>query len=166
MPDFVVGNDVRKIKKFLSSHTSVYKALAGGIHVQMAEEYLKNKTALSERPGIFQKFVKGKNIRAYALGNEVIGVGELLSGSEVDSRIQQKGVRVVSIPKETKEIALKAMHLLGMHFSGIDLIYSEKENKYYLIECNPAPMFYGFEYMTKIPVSEKLAGYLIKNARK
>jgi len=41
-----------------------------------------------------------------------------------------------------------------------------KKSEYYLLECNPSPMFYGFEYMTKIPVSKKLAEYLIENVKK
>jgi len=162
VPGFVAGNDLGKIKK----GKMIYKALGGGIHTSLVnKKFIKeSKETFKERPGLFQKYVKGKNIRVYAVGDEVIGAGELISGSQVDSRIEQKGVKVVELPEEVKEITIKAKNLLGMHFSGVDFMRTKK-NEYYILECNPSPMFYGFEYMTKIPVSGKLAEYLIENKK-
>ena len=163
VPSFIAGNDLGKIKK----GKMIYKALGGGIHTSLVnKKFIKeSKETFKERPGLFQKYVKGKNIRVYAVGDEVIGAGELISGSQVDSRIEQKGVKVVELPEEVKEITIKAKNLLGMHFSGIDFMRTKK-SEYYLLECNPSPMFYGFEYMTKIPVSKKLAEYLIENVKR
>ncbi|MCG2825284.1 MAG: ATP-grasp domain-containing protein [Thermoplasmatales archaeon] len=163
VPSFIAGNDLGKIKK----GKMIYKALGGGIHTSLVnKKFIKeNKETFKERPGLFQEYVKGKNIRVYAVGDEVIGAGELISGPQVDSRIEQKGVKVVSLPENVKEISIKAKNLLGMHFSGIDFMRTKKD-EYYLLECNPSPMFYGFEYMTKIPVSKKLAEYLIKNVKR
>lgn len=163
VPNFVAGNDLSKIKE----GTMIYKALGGGIHAYLVDKKFmnENKKTFRERPGLFQSYVKGKNIRVYAAGDEIIGAGELISGPQIDSRIEQKGVKVVSLPENVKEIAIKAKNLLGMHFSGIDFMRT-KNNRYYLLECNPSPMFYGFEYMTKIPVSGKLAEYLIENTKR
>ncbi len=163
VPNFVAGNDLSKIRK----GTMIYKALGGGIHASLVDKKFisENRETFRERPGLFQRYVKGKNIRVYAVGDEIIGAGELISGPQVDSRIEQKGVKVVSLPENVKEIAVKAKNLLGMRFSGIDFMRT-KNNRYYLLECNPSPMFYGFEYMTKIPVSGKLAEYLIENVKR
>jgi len=162
VPSFIAGNDLGKIKK----GKMIYKALGGGIHAQLVNKKFvnENKETFKERPGLFQEYVKGKNIRVYAVGDEVIGAGELISGPQVDSRIEQKAVKVVELPEEVKEITIKAKNLLGMHFSGVDFMRTKK-NEYYILECNPSPMFYGFEYMTKIPVSGKLAEYLIENKK-
>lgn len=163
IPKFIAGNnsDVVEVGKM------IYKALAGGIHAELVDDdfFEEHKGLLRVRPGLFQEYIKGKNIRAYVVGEEFIGAGELVSGPQVDSRIEQRGVKVVDLPSEVKEIAIKAKNILGLHFSGIDFMLSNK-GEYYLLECNPSPMFYGFELMTKIPISKKLADFLIKNAKR
>ncbi|MDG6219968.1 MAG: hypothetical protein QCI38_00785 [Candidatus Thermoplasmatota archaeon] len=163
VPEFVAGNDLDVVKK----GEMIYKALGGGIHAHMVDDQFipTAEEFVSQRPGLFQDFVKGCNIRVYALGDEVIGAGELLSGPQVDSRIEQKGVKVVELPEDVKEVCLKAKELLGMHFSGIDLMKTEKD-EYSLLECNPSAMFFGFEHMTGIPISRKIAEYLVENGRK
>ncbi|MEW6069577.1 MAG: hypothetical protein AB1485_03085 [Candidatus Thermoplasmatota archaeon] len=163
IPEFVAGNDLTHVEV----GKMIYKALAGGIHAELVDEsFFETYKDLSEvRPGLFQKYIKGKNIRAYAVGDEFIGAGLLISGPQVDSRVEQKGVEVVELPEYVKEVAIKAKNILGMHFSGIDFMHSE-EGDYYLLECNPSPMFYGFELMTNIPISEKLANFLIRNIKR
>jgi glutathione synthase/RimK-type ligase-like ATP-grasp enzyme len=163
VPDFVAGNEPSAVKV----GETICKALAGGIHAELIDDknFEDYKNMLVTRPGLFQKYIKGKNIRAYVVGDSFLGAGELISGPQIDSRIEQKGVKVVEVPKEVKEVAIKAKELLGMHFSGIDFILSDK-GEYYLLECNPSPMFYGFELITKIPVSQKLADFLVKNKKR
>lgn len=164
VPDFIAGNDASAVKG--KSAKMIYKALAGGIHTQLADAdfFEETEELWARRAGLFQRYIKGTNIRAYAVGDEIIGAGELISGPQVDSRIEQKGVRVVELPGDIEQLALKAKNLLGMYFSGIDFMYSK--GRYHLLECNPSPMFYGFEHMTKIPVSKRLARFLVEHLKK
>ena len=159
---FVSGSAKSIVKKYPVS-SMVYKPLAGGAEVVMAQDFLKKAGgSLEKRAVLFQEQVKGDDIRVYALENEIIGSAKLLHGPQVDSRVEQLGVEVVTVPLEVKETALKAMELLGMKFSGIDFIRLQ-DGSYTLLECNPSPMFAGFEKMSKIPVSKKLVEYLMKN---
>lgn len=44
----------------------------------------------------------------------------------------------VELPEETKEMCIKAVNQLGLDFAGIDLIWNEQEDKYYILEVNTA----------------------------
>jgi glutathione synthase/RimK-type ligase-like ATP-grasp enzyme len=101
----------------------------------------------------------------FSTDEEFIGCAkEVNNGEHIDSRVDQSGgTKVVDIPDEVKETTIKAMQLLGMKFSGVDFIQSGDE--YFLLECNPSPMFYNFEYLSSIRVSDKLAEYLLNKMR-
>lgn len=161
VPDFVVSgkdHDEHLIGKMIR------KPLSGGEDVTDALEYL-NKNPEVNKPLLMQDHIKGDVIRVFSTDEEFIGSAKQLNTKKhVDSRIDQDGVEVVSIPEEVKECTFKAMETLGMCFSGVDFIKSEDE--YFLLECNPSPMFHNFEYLSGIRVSEKLAKYLIKKGKK
>jgi len=164
VPSFVAGGAKELIEKY-DLTKMVYKPLGGGAEVIMAEEFVeKNKENIEKRVVLFQDYIEGDNIRVFALENELIGAAKLVHGPQVDSRVEQLALEIVKIPEDVKEITLKALHILGMKFSGVDFMRT-KDGNYYLLECNPSPMFYVFEMISGIKVSEKLAEYLIKEGK-
>jgi len=164
VPSFLAGG-AKYIAKKCDVSKMVYKPIAGGAEVVMAEEFLKEKEEEADkRAALFQEYIKGVNVRVFAVEDEFIGGAKIIQGPEVDSRVRQFGVEVVEVPEEVQDIAFKALKIVGMKFSGIDFMLSEK-GEYYLLECNPSPMFYVFEMASGIPVSEKLAEYLIRQAK-
>lgn len=44
----------------------------------------------------------------------------------------------VELPDSAKEMCIKAIKVVGLDFGAIDLIWNEKENKYYILEINTA----------------------------
>ena len=164
VPDSFATNDLNTVEK----EKYVYKGLAGGLGTHMVDdEFFKQHSDIFEqRPGLFQRYIDGKNLRIYVVGNEVVGAGFLLQEKKhVDSRIGQTGVEVFEPPEDIKEIAVKATETLEMKFSGVDFMVTEG-GEYYLLEANPSPMFAGYEYMTHHPVSQKLAEFLVSCARR
>ena len=63
-----------------------------------------------------------------------------------------------NLPKEAKEIAIKAAKITKTEFAGVDLI--ESRGKYYVIEVNRAPQFRGFKKYTGIDPSPFIIDYL------
>lgn len=49
----------------------------------------------------------------------------------------------VILPQEAQEAATAAVTALGLDFGAVDLIYNQKENKYYVLEVNTAPGLVG-----------------------
>lgn len=49
----------------------------------------------------------------------------------------------VEIVPEAEAEAIKAVEALGLDFGAVDIIWNEKQNKYYVLECNSAPGLTG-----------------------
>lgn len=49
----------------------------------------------------------------------------------------------VDLPEVALEQAKMAVRTLGLHFGAVDLIYNEREDKYYVLEINTAPGLTG-----------------------
>jgi D-alanine-D-alanine ligase-like ATP-grasp enzyme len=49
----------------------------------------------------------------------------------------------VNVTQELKDIAIGSVNILGLNFGAVDVIYNEKENKYYVLEVNTAPGLSG-----------------------
>jgi glutathione synthase/RimK-type ligase-like ATP-grasp enzyme len=161
VPNFIAGGAKYILENF-EVEKMVYKPLAGGAEVVMAKDFLeKNKENLEKKVTLFQDYICGDNIRVFVIEDEFIGGAKLVHGPQVDSRVEQIAIEEEKIPEEVQDVALKAIEILGMKFSGVDFIRS-LEGEYYILECNPSPMFYVFEEASGIKVSEKIAEYLIR----
>ncbi len=164
VPESFATNDLSIVEK----NKYVYKGLAGGLGTHMVDDdfFRQHSDIFEQRPGLFQRYIKGRNLRVYVVGEEVVGAGFLLQKeAHVDSRVGQTGVEVFDPPDEVKEDAVRAVETLGMRFSGVDFMVTE-EGEYYLLEANPSPMFAGYEMMTGHPVSRKLAELLVEYDRR
>lgn len=49
----------------------------------------------------------------------------------------------IIIPEKVKEVALKCMSQLSLHFGAVDVIWSEKKKRAYVLEVNTAPGLEG-----------------------
>ena len=53
--------------------------------------------------------------------------------------------------------------LLGLYFSGIDLIRTP-EDEWYCLEVNPSPAYSYFQYKSDEPISQALCAFLMDQA--
>ena len=167
IPLFLSTSDPAEMQRFIKKQSSVCKPNAGGAEVKTSEDFIKeNDGIITRRALLFQKRIIGRDIRAFATSDEFIGAAEIIHGPQIDYRVETKDVKPITLPEEIKERTLQAMETLNLRFSGVDYIYDTQEDQYYLLECNPSPMFYVFEKISRINVSKKLAGYLLKNAKR
>ncbi len=96
------------------------------------EEMRKKVNEISDRPFMFQEFVKtsyGKDIRLQVVGNEVIAAMKRTSHNDFKANITSGGKMEAYVPNDTeKEIAIKAAQAIGADFAGIDLLFGENNN--------------------------------------
>ncbi len=168
VPATLVTNDKEDLKEFMKKFKRlVYKPVAGGASCRRLEknDLTKEKLArLKNAPVLFQEEIVGDNIRVYVLDNKVISAN-IIYTDEVDFRGHEKAFEHIELPDEVKKMCIKAVKVCGMKFSGIDL-KRDLKGGYFLIECNPSPMFLGIVKATGDPIDVLLADYLIKAAKK
>jgi glutathione synthase/RimK-type ligase-like ATP-grasp enzyme len=167
MPPFISGNDTNSLKNFWKENDAVCKPIGDFGYVENVEDFLlKKEYLLKQKPVIFQKYIAGDPIRAFVLDNQFISAGKVISGKNIDTKVDSKGYEKINIHEDIKEMAIKACNILGMHFSGIDLLHSKKEDCYYLLECNPDPNFYIYQKQVDDKFIKELVNYLINNSKK
>jgi len=166
VPPFWYGNSSRGMKRFAREASRVVQLRinASGRHrvVTKVEDIEELVPDLKEKPVFLEKLICGPTYRVYVLGDEIIASARIYH-TKIDSGIEEgyRGLENVTLPEDVERFTIKAVETLGMVFSGVDLKYSDEEEKYYLLECNPTPDFVEFEIQSDIEISKLLAEYLI-----
>ena len=127
--------------------------------INKVKDLNKNKIDFIIQENIKSSF--GKDIRVNIIGDKVIGA--MLRTSERDFRanISQGGKgTLVELNKEQEEIALKAHKVLGLDFSGVDLLFGEN-NKPLLCEVNSNLNFLSFEKIYGKGFGKKILEYIL-----
>lgn len=114
-----------------------------------------------------QKFVaesKGKDIRAFVVGNEVVAsMRRTAKLGEFRSNIHRGGVgERVELQEPYVRAALRATHLLGLRMAGVDLL--ESANGPLVMEVNSSPGLRGIEEATGCDVAAAIIRYAVNFA--
>jgi len=123
----------------------------------------KVRMILKERPLILQEYVAGKVCRASLLEDEFIGAVEIIHEG-FDSRVIDARYERISLDDESIEILFKCVSALKMRYTEIDFIISDE--KIFILDCNPSPGFMILEEGAHLPISDKIADYIIRKVRK
>ena len=114
---------------------------------------------LSSCNPLIQQFIEeafGKSIRVFVIGDKVVASVEYES-TEGDFRSNfSRGAegRVVKLTKQEKDMALKATKLLGLNYSGVDIVRSSEGP--YILEVNASPGTHGVSEVSGIDVADLL----------
>lgn len=121
---------------------------------------------------LYVKYKKKRNeYRAHVFNGTVLSVQEKRRNTEVERNADQSLIRShhngwvfcrenVNVTQELKDIALASIYALGLDFGAVDVIYNQKENKYYVLEVNTAP---GLEGTTLNEYVEAITNYYNNN---
>jgi len=117
---------------------------------------------------VFQNFIENTgDYRVLILGKEVLGIIKRKSNKRSFlNNVSQGGsaehiTNAVKI-KKLSSIALEVSSAFHLLFCGVDIIFDEKQKKYFFLEINTIPQWQGFQSATKIPVAEKCILYAQK----
>jgi glutathione synthase/RimK-type ligase-like ATP-grasp enzyme len=161
IPETFISNDPAAARRFLAANPdSIYKSISGvrSIVRRVSDSHHGFMDDVAWCPTLFQRVVPGINHRVHVVGDEVLAVR--IESDQLDYRYGAATMVAVELPAE---VALKCRSLnsmLGLHFSGIDLMRTP-EDEWYCFEVNPSPGFSYFEKGGGQPISRALADFMI-----
>ncbi|AWR96690.1 RimK family alpha-L-glutamate ligase [Acidianus sulfidivorans JP7] len=120
------------------------------------------------QPVYIQKYVKkpDRDIRAFVVGGRLLGTIYRISPSNWKTNVAQGAiVQMLKPPSEVEEIAIKATEVLGLEYSGIDIVEDE-DGSYKILEVNAAPLWKGFMTATNINPAKYIVDHLIRKIKK
>jgi ribosomal protein S6--L-glutamate ligase len=163
-------HDVLPAIKRVGGAPVVIKLIEGtqGIGVLLAET-VKSAEAIiellqSQRQNVLiQKFVaesKGRDIRAFVVGDEVVGaMRRVAQGQEFRSNVHRGGVtEPVELNEEYRETAVKAAQIMGLKVAGVDLL--EGKDGPQIMEVNSSPGLEGIEKCTQLDIAGAIVDYI------
>lgn len=141
-----------------------YGSFGMQVHFIDDEQMLLDKVEeLGYRPFLLQEYIeasRGRDVRMNIVGDEVVGAME--RRSEVDFRanitLGGKGYHYQPRPSDIA-LALKAHHALGLHFSGVDLIF-DQEGEAIVCEVNSNPNYLSTITYTNVNVGRHILNYI------
>ena len=165
VPKTLVTSDPEMVLDFSRDRAVVYKPVAGGALCRFLTEEDKlpeRLEALSNAPVQFQEYIEGDDLRVFVLGKKVIA-SFLIKSESIDYRDGTHHVEPYELSPEVATLCIQACKALGLIFSGVDLKL-RSDGSAVCIECNPSPMFEGFDRVAPNPIVSQLAAFLIEKA--
>lgn len=112
---------------------------------------------------IVQEFIeeaKGADIRAFVIGNKVVGAMKRQGKEgEFRSNLHQGGTgKLIKLTKEQKSAALTAAKAMGLSIAGVDLLESSRGPL--VLEVNSSPGLEGIEKATNKDIATEIIRYL------
>lgn len=138
-----------------------------GITVARTQQELNDQVAyLLEhfQEGVAQHFyaeVKGKDIRAFVVGDEVIASMERTApeGSDIANLTQGGKAVAITLDAGTQQLAIRAAHAFGALYAGVDLLLTDDGAT--VLEVNISPGF-ALADIAKVDLSAQVIDYLTK----
>ncbi len=110
----------------------------------------------------FIKEAKGADIRAFIVGNKVVGAMKRQGKEgEFRSNIHQGGTgKLIKLSKEEREVALTAAKSMNLSIAGVDMLQSERGPL--VLEVNSSPGLEGIEKATGKDIATEVVTYVEK----
>lgn len=139
-----------------------------GIGVLLAET-VKSAEAIIEllqsqkQNVLIQKFVaesKGKDVRAFVVGDEVVGaMRRVAQGEKFRSNVHRGGLtEMVELDEQYRETAVRAAQIMGLKVAGVDML--EGKDGPQIMEVNSSPGLKGIEKCTQLDIAGSVIDYI------
>ncbi|MBC7426140.1 MAG: 30S ribosomal protein S6--L-glutamate ligase [Bacteroidia bacterium] len=163
-------DDIDHVIKQVGGAPLIIKLIQGtqGLGVVLADTKKAAKSVIEAFHGMsanflvqeFIKEAKGADIRAFVVGDKVVGAMKR-QGSEDEFRSNLhrggKGSTII-LTKDEERIAVKAAQALGLEIAGVDLLQSERGPL--IIEVNSSPGLEGIETSTGIDIAAEVIKHI------
>ncbi|WPD21729.1 MAG: RimK family alpha-L-glutamate ligase [Candidatus Electrothrix scaldis] len=112
---------------------------------------------------LIQKFVKeskGRDIRAFVVGDRVVGaMRRVAQGQEFRSNVHRGGItEPVELDELYTDTAVRAAQILGLRVAGVDLL--EGKDGPQIMEVNSSPGLEGIEGCTQLDIAGSIIDYI------
>jgi glutathione synthase/RimK-type ligase-like ATP-grasp enzyme len=161
IPETFISNDSGAAGRFLSENPdSIYKSISSvrSIVRRVSDAHRASLDDVKWCPTLFQRLVPGTNYRAHVLNGDVLAVR--LESSEVDYRYARTTMVAAELPADVVRKCQRLNSMLGLHFSGIDLMRTP-DDEWYCFEVNPSPGYSYFEQGSGQQISAALARFMM-----
>lgn len=126
-------------------------------------QLIKKRYELLDKPHLYQAFVKssrGRDVRLYVVGNEVIASMLRVSESDFRANISIGGKAIsYEAPESFKALAVKVCQILKADFAGVDLMFGEKGEPI-LCEVNSNAHIKGIQSCTGVNIARRILLYI------
>lgn len=148
----------------------IIKILEGtqGVGVILAEnnkiaEAIVETLQSAKQNVLIQRFVKeskGKDIRAFVVGDRVVAaMRRVAQGEEFRSNVHRGGVaEAIKLEPAFEETAVRAAQIMGLRVAGVDML--EGETGPQIMEVNSSPGLEGIEGATKLDIAGAVIDYI------
>ncbi len=171
IPPFVITNDAGVARTFLKKHDdAVMKPAMGGGYCLPVTAAQVDDLPLRRAPHIFQKRVRGDDIRITTVRGQMLSAVQVINESAdpsiVDFRAQrsyhQGTTRYQPVKTDAKltRLCTRILDACGMHFGAIDF-KRDAAGKLHLLECNAQPGWLAIEAATGTAITQGVASYLL-----
>lgn len=161
VPEALISNDAAAATRFLSENpNSIYKSLSAvrSIVRRVDDSHRSFIDDVNWCPTLFQRLIPGTNYRAHVINGEVLAVR--IESDQLDYRYGKSSITVTELPSEVAEKCRRLTAMLGLYFSGIDLMRTPDDD-WYCFEVNPSPAYPYFELGSGQPISVALADFMM-----
>jgi RimK family alpha-L-glutamate ligase len=111
-----------------------------------------------------QEFIPHRNedIRAFVVDGEVVA-SMLRTAGGWKTNISAGGTaRPFTLDDELAELCVRATQTIGLDYSGVDLLQSERDGQYYLIELNSTPGWQGLQTVTDKNIAGVVVDFILR----
>jgi RimK family alpha-L-glutamate ligase len=102
---------------------------------------------------------EGRDIRAFVLGERVLGAIERRSEGWRTNLARGGTARVVELPREWSSLAVRAAAAVGAEYAGVDLLPA-RDGTIYVLEVNGIPGWQGLQEATGLDVAAAIVEQL------
>ncbi len=167
VPATLVTSDPDMLRDFHDRYSRVIaKPVAGGALARLLtdEDLAPDRLAvLRLAPVLFQEYIPGRDLRVYTLDGQAIAAA-IIHTEAVDYRAAEGLVELVDLDAAIEQMALKAAAATGCRFCAVDFKLSG-DGRQVVLDCNPSPMFLGFDRKSGANVGERLVQFLAGRSR-
>jgi glutathione synthase/RimK-type ligase-like ATP-grasp enzyme len=162
IPETFITNDSRAARRFLTENPdTIYKSISGvrSIVQKVSAVQLGYLDDVAWCPTLFQKVVPGINYRVHVLDQEIFAVR--IMSDRLDYRYGNTTMVPDELPADVAQKCRELNSVLGLHFSGIDLMRTPSD-EWFCFEANPSPAYSYFQLNSGLPISTALAKFMIE----
>lgn len=112
---------------------------------------------------LIQKFVaesKGRDIRAFVVGDQVVGaMRRVAQGQEFRSNVHRGGrTEAIQLDEAYTQTAVRAAQIMGLRVAGVDML--EGKDGPQIMEVNSSPGLEGIERCTQLDIAGAIVDYI------
>lgn len=169
IPKTYFSNDLYYAERMVRDHLGypfIMKVLEGTqgqgvflVHTEDEAEHLINEHVKTRTRVLLQEYIaefSGKDLRVIVVDGKIVAsMMRVAQEGDFRSNIHRGGKgHLVDLSEQEKEMAIRAVEVLGLSVAGVDILRSEQGPM--IIEVNSSPGLEGIEGVTKIEIAEAI----------